>query len=177
MTRLQLRIAATFAALVALWFLPRAVDSWFITALLYMAVLAAAGWGIVRSSWRPAVLIGTYVVLIDLFGIAQLAPALLSLVVLILWLGGMWVVGHIGGAQPQIFHQALTSFLVLEVFLVLQLWPINILSKAVIVVSFAFFLWHEFVRSVSPRQRLQESVIPFLLIVTLMTLTARWFSY
>ena len=97
--------------------------------------------------------------------------------IVVLWLAGLWLVGHIDRAQPQIFHQALASFLVVQVFLVLQLWPINVLSKAVIVVAFAFFLWHELVRLVPPSQRLRESVIPFLLIVLLMVITARWLTF
>ncbi len=164
-------------ALFGLWLLPHALGSFTMAALVAAGVAFAALWGWRTHYWRPFILLATFAALIDLFGVAQLLPAAAGIVIAVLWLAGLWLVGHIGSEQPKIFHQALASFLVLEVFFVLELWPINVLSKAVIVVSFIFFLWFEFVRSVSPWERLRDSVVPFLLIVALMTLTARWLTF
>jgi len=173
------RVSLLLAPLViaSLWLLPQAIGSLAIAGLVMLCLLIATLWGWRTRQWRPLILLSTFAVLIDLFGLAQLVPVAAGLVIAGLWLAGLWLVGHIGQDQPRIFHQALTSFLVVEIFLVLQLWPINVLSKAVIVVAFALFLWYEFVRVVSPVQRLRESVLPFLLIVALMTLTARWIAY
>lgn len=160
-----------------LWFLPSAVESRVTAALLMVILLAAVGLGWLWQSWLFATIVGTLFVVTDLMALARAVPQLLWLVILVVWAGGTWLVGTIGQAQREIFRQTLASFLVVEVLLVLQLWPVNILSKAVIVVSFAFLLWHELVRTVSYRQRIQESVVPFLLIVSLMTFTGRWLSF
>ncbi len=175
-TRLQLLTFAAVGVLVV-WLLPGAVDSPFVAGVLLVMLFASVVIGWRRHEWLLATIVGTLLVVTDLLGIARAVPQLLWLVIAVLWAGGTWLVGHIGDAQHQIFRQALASFLVVEVFLMLQLWPINLLSKAVMVVSFAFLLWHELVRAASPRQRIQESVIPFVLIVALMTLTGRWLSY
>lgn len=186
--RRRLFLIATPLTAVGLWLLPIALDSYLIAGLVGLGLGVSMFWGWWTKRWRPLILLATFAALIDLFGLAQLLPAAAGVVIAILWLAGLWLVGHIGstplegageerGTGSLIFHQALASFLVLEVFFVLQLWPINVLSKAVIVVSFAFFLWFEFVRTVSPWQRLRDSVVPFLLIVALMTLTARWQTF
>ena len=173
----RILLVATPLVLVGLWLLPRALNSRTIAGFVAVSLAGAAIWGWQTTQWRPLILLVTFAALIDLFGLAQIAPVAAGLTIAVLWLGGMWLVGHIDQTQPHLFHQALVSFLAVEVFLVLQLWPTNVLSKAVIVVAFAFFLWHEFVRTASPAQRLRESVLPFLLIVALMTLSARWLTF
>lgn len=161
----------------AVWMLPIAVDSMVIAVTLIAMLVIGIIFGWLSKSWLLAMLIVCYIVIADLFGLARAFPGFLWLVIGSLWVLGTWVIGHIGTHQSRIFHQALASFLVVEVFLVLFLWPINILSKSVIAVAFLFFLWNEFVRSVSGRQRIQESLLPFFLIVTLMMLTGHWFSW
>ena len=140
-----------------------------------LVVSVLYGW--LRKQWLLAALIGTYVAVADLFGLARAEPALLWLAILLLWIGGTWLIGYIGNQPSRIFQQGLASFLMVEVFLILLLWPINIISKSVIAVSFAFFMWQEFVRTVPNRQRVQESVVPFFLIIILMTLTGHWFTF
>lgn len=161
----------------ALWVLPTAVDSY--PVFIVVAAMLAVGliFGFARKAWLFATLTGTYILIADIFWFARTFPHLLWLCIIVLWAGGTWLVGHIGAHQSRIFHQALASFLLIEVFFVLMLWPLNILSKSVIAVSFGLFLWHEFVRNVPNKQRLQESVVPFLLIVTLMTLTGHWSTF
>ena len=168
---------ALISGVLALWFIPGAVDSYLVFWVMIVMLVASIIYGWAQKQWLLATLIGTYIFVTDLFGLVHAAPGLIWLAIFILWVGGAWLVGHVGNQSSRIFHQGLTSFLVVEVFLVLQFWPINIISKSVIDVSFTFFLWHEIVRSVPGRQRFQESVVPFFLIILLMTLTGRWMTF
>lgn len=164
-------------SLVAVLLLPRSVDSWLLTSLVLCLLGGATVWGWVRHQWLALFVIATFIVMVDLFGFLRSAPNGLWFAMLMLWLGGSWVVSLIGEAPTSLFHQALASFLVLEVFLALQLWPIHLLSKAVIAVAFAYLLWQELTRTVPAGQRVRESVLPFFLIVMLMTLTGQWLTF
>lgn len=175
MRRRQLQLLLTVAPLVigGLWLLPHALASFTIAGLVGSSLLLSVLWGWFSGSWRPLVLLATFTVFVDFFGLARLIPTASGLIAALLWLAGLWFVGRIGGGQPNRFDQAFASFLILELFLVLERWPVNVLSQAVIMVSFTLFLWSELIRSVPSAQRVRESIAPFLLIVALIALTAR----
>lgn len=177
MTRWQPIGALLLISFGALLLLPQALDSWLATSVALVLMAAAAVWGWARGQWLSLLLVSTFVMVADLFGLVRSQPNSLWFVMVILWLGGTWLVGQVGSTPRPAFYRALASFLLLELFLTLQLWPINILSKTVIAVSFGFLLWQELTRVVPLQQRLRDSVLPFFLIITLMTLTGQWLTF
>lgn len=177
MVRIGLWVSGILVTGGALWLLPTTVDSWLTAILIVSSLALAVFWGVIRRDWRAALVLGTFLVLTDMFGIVRSSPNALWLIMALVWVGGTWFIGYVGDAQQRLFHQALASFLVLEMFLALQLWPVNVVSKAVIIVAFGFLLWNELVRTVPALQRVRESVLPFTFVVALMTLTGQWLTF
>lgn len=171
------KVCLLAGAILSSIYLPSAVESWLVAILAFLVlfIFLIIGWQV--KIWLPTFLIGTFLIFTDFFGLIRDQPNLLWLIILILWIMSTWLILYIGAENRSLFSQALASFLVVEIFLTLHLWPINIISKAVIIVAFTFFLWHELTRNVSIYERIQESMIPFALIVTLMVLTGQWLSF
>lgn len=167
--------AVTVVGLVALAVLPFTVDSP-VTALglvLVAAVGLIRGW--FTQSRLTVGLITTTAGIVDWFELVRLFPAYhwLILTALAGWIA--WLTPDALAVRR--FHPVLAGFLTTELFLVLLLWPVNVLSKATVLIAFVLLLWQELSRSVVWSRRFQESVLPFIVVTILMTLTGHWLTF
>jgi hypothetical protein len=166
--------AVAAVGLASLAVLPLTVDS--PVSVLSPAFVAAIGliWGWLTRSRLTVGLITTTTGSVVWFELIRLVPGGHWLVLAALM---AWVVWLSPAAAKGWFFPVLVGFLTTELFLILLLWPVNVLSKATVLTAFILLLWQELPRSVPWIQRVQESVLPLVVVTLLMTVTGHWLTF